>query len=416
MNIASRSTEGAGAGAPTAVSVVEISDPTAVGETIEVLRQDAVQLKSGPLLARRTLVRLDRIVLVFHSTNLPVRTRTSLRDGLVAFTALGPRAFGTFNGMPCGPGQLLATASGVEVEIVVAGGYESVALLVPPDDLRAHLRGRHRDDAFRPPDGVELLRSRPEAARGLYDLGRRLVAVAARQAEVFDVPQTQAAAQVDLLESLMTALGPIGDSDSVTRDPTRQAHSRAVRAAEDYALAHTAERLYVTDLCEAVGVSERTLEYAFKEVMGMTPVAYLARLRLHRVRQALRATTHRSTTVTAEALRWGFWHFGDFSRAYKACFAELPSETAVARLARGGRGRGGASVTRVIQDHRRDDRAEQVVDDLGAVLAEVDGVKPELLVEVFLNGEHALNAAGLDGLAARAGASAGAGRCRSGRA
>ncbi len=59
----------------------------------------------------------------------------------------------------------------------------------------------------------------------------------------------------------------------------------------------------------------------------MTPVAYLTRLRLHRVRQALRAATHDTTTVTAEALRWGFWHFGHFSRAYKDCFGELPSDT-----------------------------------------------------------------------------------------
>ena len=104
-------------------------------------------------------------------------------------------------------------------------------------------------------------------------------------------------------------------------------YSRVVQITEDYALSHTAERLYVTDLCEAAGVSERTLQYAFKEVMGMTPVAYLTRLRLHRVRQALRAATHGSTTVTAEALRWGFWHFGEFSRAYKGCFGELPSDT-----------------------------------------------------------------------------------------
>jgi transcriptional regulator GlxA family with amidase domain len=86
-----------------------------------------------------------------------------------------------------------------------------------------------------------------------------------------------------------------------------------VQIAEDYALSHTSERLFVTDLCEAAAVSERSLQYAFKELMGMTPVAYLTRLRLHRVRQALRARTNGSTTVTKEALRWGFWHFGDFS-------------------------------------------------------------------------------------------------------
>ena len=74
-------------------------------------------------------------------------------------------------------------------------------------------------------------------------------------------------------------------------------------------------------------MSERTLEYAFKEIMGLSPVTYLSRLRLHRVRQALLAATHGSTTVTTEALNWGFWHFGEFSRAYKECFGELPSET-----------------------------------------------------------------------------------------
>jgi transcriptional regulator GlxA family with amidase domain len=74
-------------------------------------------------------------------------------------------------------------------------------------------------------------------------------------------------------------------------------------------------------------VSEHTLEYAFQEIMGMSPVAYLTKLRLHRVRKALRMATHGSTTVSTQALNWGFWHFGDFSRAYKDYFGELPSET-----------------------------------------------------------------------------------------
>ena len=58
-----------------------------------------------------------------------------------------------------------------------------------------------------------------------------------------------------------------------------------MKTAETYAVSKADASLYVTDLCKAAGVSERTLEYAFKEVMGLTPVAYLVRLRLHRVRQ-----------------------------------------------------------------------------------------------------------------------------------
>ena len=74
-------------------------------------------------------------------------------------------------------------------------------------------------------------------------------------------------------------------------------------------------------------VSERTLRYAFRNVLGMSPVAYLSRLRLHRVHKSLKEASRQSTTVTREALHWGFWHVGDFSKAYKECFDELPSDT-----------------------------------------------------------------------------------------
>jgi transcriptional regulator GlxA family with amidase domain len=48
---------------------------------------------------------------------------------------------------------------------------------------------------------------------------------------------------------------------------------------------------------------------------------------LHQARRALLAATQGSTTVSTVALDCGFWHFGDFSRAYRECFGELPSDT-----------------------------------------------------------------------------------------
>jgi AraC-like DNA-binding protein len=310
-----------------AVSVIEIRDPTAVGENIEVIEQDAVQLASTPLRARRVIVRLDSTVLCYHSTNLPIRTHTVLQSGLVAFVAFGPRAVGTANGLPIGPDRVLVGTPGVTVEFVVAAGYESVCLFLPPDEIHAHLRGRNREEQFRFPAGVELLQTNGNSAAGLYECGRRLAHMATRMPEMFDAPETKCFAQIELVEAILATLGSSVDAEIAPRDVTRQAHSQIVRIVEDYVVSHAVERLHVTRLCEAAGVSERTLQYAFKEVMGMTPVAYLTRLRLHRVRRALRAATPRATTVTAEALRWGFWHFGDFSRAHKSCFGELPSYT-----------------------------------------------------------------------------------------
>jgi AraC family ethanolamine operon transcriptional activator len=178
------------------------------------------------------------------------------------------------------------------------------------------------------PHGIEVFHTKEVHACALFDWGKRLANTAARHPELFnDRKETILAAQTELLEMLLAALDATTVPQLSLRDHTRQAHHRLVKLAEDYALAHAGDRLYVTDLCIAAGVSERTLEYAFQKVMGMSPVAYLTRLRLHRVRQALRMATHGSTTVSAQALGWGFWHFGDFSRAYKDCFGELPSET-----------------------------------------------------------------------------------------
>ncbi len=309
-----------------AVTVADFNDPTAVGEDIEVIKQDVVQLEPKPLRVRRVVVRLGSSVVLFQSTNQHVRTRTVLSKGLVAFVAFGPRAAGTVNGLPVGPDRVLASAPGVEAEFVVAAGYESISFILPPDELQAHLGRPEREGEFRLPFGVGLMQTGAAASK-LYAWGRRLTDTAVRLPEVFDRPRTKSVAQTKLVENLVATLGSAVDAEPAPHDLTRQAHTWIVQLAEDYVLTHPAASLYVTDLCRAAGVSERTLQYAFREVMGTTPVAYLTRLRLHRVRQALRAATHRTTTVSREAPRWGFWHLGDFSRAYQSCFGELPSHT-----------------------------------------------------------------------------------------
>jgi len=311
-----------------AVTVVEIDDAAMAGAGIELLDLDAVQLTSMPFRARRVVIRLDDCAVVFHSANVRVRTRTSVREDLLGYVAFGPRAHGTVNGLMVHPGLMLAAAPGSEAGFVADAGWESVAFLVRAQDVREHLIARGRAEDFRLPGGVETLQVDAERVRTLYDWGKRLVDIAAREPATFDNGRKERmAAQLELFETLLATLRVASDLELTRSDKTRQAHSVIVRAAEDHALSRINDQVQVTDLCRAAGVSERTLEYAFKEVMGLTPVTFLIRLRLHRVRQALLAATQGSSTVSAEALNWGFWHFGEFSRAYKECFGELPSDT-----------------------------------------------------------------------------------------
>jgi AraC-like DNA-binding protein len=317
-----------GATAETAVTVVEITDPAAAGAGIELVDLNAMQLQSTPLRARRVIVRLESAAVVFHSTNLRLRARTRTLSGRMGYLTFGPRTDGMANGLPLRSGVLLVAQPEAEVQLVTNAGYESIALLLPPEDLRAHLAARQREADFRVPNGMETLQSSGEKVRALFDWGKRLVDTATRQPDLFNNNRDErVAAHVELLETLLATLGETNGFEADRSDRTRQAQSRIVKTAEDYALSRAGDRLYVSDLCRAAAVSERTLENAFREVMGMTPMAYLVRLRLHRVRQSLLAGTQGTTTVSAEAMKWGFWHFGEFSRAYKDCFGELPSDT-----------------------------------------------------------------------------------------
>jgi len=158
-----------------AVSVVEISDPTAVGAGIELIEQDAVQLQEMSLRARRVIVRLGASAVVFYSTNRRVRTRTSARKGLLAYVMFGPKSSGTVNGLPVSAGLMLAAAPDSEAIFVADAGYESITFLLSPDEIRAHLTARQRESEFRVPRGVESLQVDRDSARKLFEWGKRLV-------------------------------------------------------------------------------------------------------------------------------------------------------------------------------------------------------------------------------------------------
>jgi AraC-like DNA-binding protein len=315
-----------------AVIVTEISDPASADAGLELLELDAVQLESRPLRARRVLVRLGAASVLFHASNQRLRTSTSVNKGLLGYVTFGPQARGTVNGVPVRPGMLLAAAPESEARFVVEPGWESVTFLLPPEEIRRHRTVRQWEAELRLPKGLETLQASEALVCGLFDWGKRLVETAVEQPALFNKREDERiAARVELTDSILATLRQASDLVPGRGDRTRRSRSQIVKRAEEHALARNGANLCISDLCRAAGVSERTLEYAFKEVLGLTPVAYLTRLRLHWVRKALLMATPGSTTISAEALNWGFWHFGEFSRAYRECFGELPSETLLRR-------------------------------------------------------------------------------------
>ena len=84
----------------------------------------------------------------------------------------------------------------------------------------------------------------------------------------------------------------------------------------------------VLAVAQAVRMSPRGLQQAFRRVYDTTPMAYLHTVRLAGARRDLiSANPTRGATVRDVAARWGFPHASRFSARYKEAFGESPSAT-----------------------------------------------------------------------------------------
>jgi AraC-like DNA-binding protein len=69
------------------------------------------------------------------------------------------------------------------------------------------------------------------------------------------------------------------------------------------------------------------VEYAFWEELGVSPAAFIRRLRLHELRRALLASVLGESTVTELAYHLGFTQLGRLAGTYRRLFGEAPSAT-----------------------------------------------------------------------------------------
>ena len=104
-------------------------------------------------------------------------------------------------------------------------------------------------------------------------------------------------------------------------------HAHVIHRADEFLHDHGDRPVHLMEVCAAVGVSARCLEYAFKEICGVTPMRYLKARRLRLARRLLRDGTPAGISVKQAALQSGFVQMGRFSTEYRKFFGEKPSET-----------------------------------------------------------------------------------------
>jgi AraC-like DNA-binding protein len=167
---------------------------------------------------------------------------------------------------------------------------------------------------------------RPDAAivSRLLRLHKAVGQLAHDAPEVLMLPEVGRALEEQLIHLMMRCLAE-GAVTMTTTGPRR--HDAIIDRFEAFLESNPDRPLYLTEICSAIGVAERTLRAACEEHLGMGPIRYLTLRRMHLVRRALLRADPSNTTVTCVVTDHGFWELGRFSVAYRLLFGESPSET-----------------------------------------------------------------------------------------
>jgi AraC-like DNA-binding protein len=115
------------------------------------------------------------------------------------------------------------------------------------------------------------------------------------------------------------------------RDSLRN-RRRLARRAETWMREQLSQSVRVPDVCLALRVSRRELEYAFRAIFDQSPRDFLHALRLHQARRVL-LEGKEARPLLEIALACGLTHAGRFSADYRRLFGEYPSQTSASIIA-----------------------------------------------------------------------------------
>jgi AraC-like DNA-binding protein len=175
---------------------------------------------------------------------------------------------------------------------------------------------------FPQPASRQYLRPDPDLMSRLLKLHEAAGHLARTNPPLLEQTEVACALEHQLIHLMVRCLTE-GAASNLTR--SFRHHDRIIARFEEFLKVNPDEPLYLTEICTAIGVSERTLRAACEEHLGMGPIRYLTLRRMHLVRRALLRANHSTATVTQIVTDHGFWELGRFAVQYKALFGESPS-------------------------------------------------------------------------------------------
>ncbi len=284
------------------------------------------QLSPGALAANGGVIALNCVVVGQLTLDQSLLRRGHAPHGSAAVLIPGSASSQAFvRGRKLEPAQCIAMADGACVEVITRRDYVDVALAV---DLRAWrgesqwlsecaLATGHGSWVARP--GSPWINRMRQAVHWLFSAAREYPQAMSR-------PDVRAS----LADQFVGAMADFGSERTDVERPARDARVQqriAVERAREYIHGKLAEPLPLSELCRYAHVQARSLEYGFREITGLSPIAYVKSLRLNAVRRDLSRASAAEHSISAIALDHGFWHLSQFAADYRKFFGETPTST-----------------------------------------------------------------------------------------
>ncbi|MCU0869592.1 MAG: helix-turn-helix domain-containing protein [Burkholderiales bacterium] len=265
-------------------------------------------------------------VQVFRERTAPVTEQQgrSWPGACTLAVVMHAEADATFCGQALAPTDAAVFGAGGEFSLITPRRFDLVGIALPARLLRTHA-ARTGDTALATVADVraQVLRD-PVALAPMRTCARDWFDALAADPSLVHQPAVHASLVSSVLGVLTSVAEPAGGPTTASLLP--DARKRLVERARAQIAARPDAPMTVAELCAEVGVSRRTLQYSFQQVLGVNPVQYLRAVRLNGVRRALKAAGG-SARIGDIAARWGFWHLSQFSADYRRMFGELPSDT-----------------------------------------------------------------------------------------
>jgi AraC-like DNA-binding protein len=305
-------------------SVRNFSDPDEYFSSMRDFQYELTVTGGGEFAAEHVRVELHNVLLQEYYSNLPWVAHTETKKGRATFalrSAPGPSLLRAGDEMQTTNIERLANGQALYTRSSGTVSWGSISL---PVDALATIGTATAGYDFKPPADVVTETPPPAAMARLLRLHSAAVSLAREAPEIIANPEAARGLEHELVQALVTCLRPEKNEEDAV---AKRQHALVMRRFHAAVAASSDRPLYVSDLCSAIGVSDRTLRICCQEHLWMGPRRYLWLRQMQQVRHALALADHRRTTVTEIATAHGLWELGRFAGTYRSLYGESPSAT-----------------------------------------------------------------------------------------